>query len=531
MSYLVHHLIRDTASCRPEATAVIHGDQHLTYGELQTSVERIAGGFSALGVQAGERIAIYLDKCLETVVAVFAASAAGGVFVPINPQLKAGQIDHMLADSGASVLVTSRHRVATLGDVMAQHPSLHTVVVIDEPTTNDALPNQSGITHWSALASEPVAARPARVETDVAALLYTSGSTGLPKGVALSHRNLVAGAASVTDYLGNTPDDRLLAVLPLSFDYGLSQLTTAFQVGASVVLLNYLMPRDVVRTVGREGVTGLAAVPPLWVQLAELDWPEAARRTLRYITNSGGALPRRSREQLRASLPHTDVVLMYGLTEAFRSTYLPPDELDRRPDSIGLPIPNAAIRVVREDGTECEPGEPGELVHRGPLVAMGYWNDPERTAERFRPSPTQAAELPCTETAVWSGDTVQWDDEGYLYFIGRRDEMIKTLGYRVSPDEIEAIIHASGLAGEAAAFGIPDDALGEYIVLAAAPTASGAVPDEHALRQACQQALPSFMVPRWIRTYAEPLPRNANGKIDRQALRQDHQAQRSEEQA
>jgi len=272
-------------------------------------------------------------------------------------------------------------------------------------------------------------------------------------------------------------------------------------------------------------------VPPLWVQLAELEWPEAARTSLRYITNSGGTLPRPSLNKLRTALPTTDIVIMYGLTEAFRSTYLPPAELEQRPDAIGIPIPNADIRVVRDDGTECAVGEPGELVHRGPLVAMGYWNAPERSAERFRPSPTQAPQMPVSETAVWSGDTVYRDAEGYLYFIGRRDEMIKTSGYRVSPDEIEAIIQESGLAGEVAAFGVADESLGEVIVVAAAPTAPGQAPDERALRQACQQGLPTFMVPRWIRTYAQPLPRNANGKTDRQALRRRHHEQRNEDEA
>jgi acyl-CoA ligase (AMP-forming) (exosortase A-associated) len=350
----------------------------------------------------------------------------------------------------------------------------------------------------------------------MAAILYTSGSTGKPKGVVLSHRNLVAGAHCVADYLGNRADDRILAVLPFSFDYGLSQLTTAFVAGARTVLMDYLLPQDVVVTVARERITGLAAVPPMWVQLAALEWPAAAVDSLRYFTNSGGAMPRATLAALRRALPRTTPYLMYGLTEAFRSTYLPPEEIDRRPDSIGKAIPNAEIRVVREDGTPCAPGEPGELVHRGALVALGYWNDPVKTAERFRPVPGQNPGLPLPEVAVWSGDTVRMDDEGFLYFIGRKDDMIKTSGYRVSPTEVEEVLYGSGQLAEAAALGIPHPALGQAIVAVVKPLRDDF--NENRLIAHCKQHLPNFMVPLQIITRLTDLPRNPNGKIDRKAL-------------
>ena len=247
----------------------------------------------------------------------------------------------------------------------------------------------------------------------------------------------------------------MLAVLPFSFDYGFSQLTTAFLVGASVSLIDHLFARDVVTAVQKDRITGLAAVPPLWIQLADLQWPAGIDEHLRYITNSGGRMPRATLDKLRASLPRTRPFLMYGLTEAFRGTYLPPEEIDRRPDSMGKAIPNAEIMVVRPDGTPCDPDEPGELVQRGALVGLGYWNDPAKTAERFRPVPAQRTELPLTEMAVWSGDTVRCDADGYLYFVGRRDEMIKTSGYRVSPTEVEEVVYASGLVGDAVAVAAP----------------------------------------------------------------------------
>jgi acyl-CoA ligase (AMP-forming) (exosortase A-associated) len=346
----------------------------------------------------------------------------------------------------------------------------------------------------------------------------------------LSHKNMVSGAKSVAQYLENSADDRLLAVLPLSFDYGFSQLSTAFHVGASVVLMDYLLPRDVLNHVVNERITGLAAVPPVWIQLAELEWPAAVTGHLRYFTNSGGAMPTATLAKLRAAWPKTKPYLMYGLTEAFRATYLPPEEVDRRPESMGKAIPNTEVMVVRPDGTLCDPEEPGELVQRGSLVALGYWNDPVKTAERFKPAPGQPPELCLTEMAVWSGDTVKKDKDGFLYFIGRKDEMIKTSGYRVSPTEVEEVAYASGMVGDAVAVAAPHPDLGQAIVLVVSEPASepsrGVPPPSPAkvgqgrgegLQAFMKSRLPNFMVPHYIAWLPE-LPRNPNGKFDRPAL-------------
>jgi acyl-CoA ligase (AMP-forming) (exosortase A-associated) len=354
------------------------------------------------------------------------------------------------------------------------------------------------------------------IDIDIATILYTSGSTGKPKGVVLSHRNVVAGAHSVAQYLENTQSDRLLAVLPFSFDYGLSQLSTAFLMGASVVLFEYLLPRDVIKVVAKERITGLAGVPPLWVQLAQLPWPEEVVKNLRYITNSGGTMPNVTLKMLRFALPNTKVYLMYGLTEAFRSTYLHPDEVDKRSDSIGKAIPNTEILVVREDGTPCAPGEPGELVHRGSLVALGYWNDPQKTAERFRPVPNQKMGVVLPEIAVWSGDTVRMDAEGYLYFVARQDDMIKTSGYRVSPTEVEEVVYETGLVAEASSIGVPHPVLGQAIVVVAVPKLAGKQESERLIEK-CKQQLPNFMVPLKIE-WRTHLPLSPNGKIDRKSL-------------
>jgi acyl-CoA ligase (AMP-forming) (exosortase A-associated) len=518
MSSVLSDLVSAAAAKSPTATALNYRGQKLAYGELAERVRAAVEGYLALGVRRGERIGVYLDKRFETVVAMFAAAAAGAVFVPINPLLKPRQVGHILRDCNVRVLVTATERARALAEELAGSRDLRHVVLVDAGA-DCALDRRIAKLPWQALQDNATASRtPHRViDQDMAAIFYTSGSTGLPKGVVLSHRNLVAGANSVSQYLGNHAGDRILSALPLSFDAGFSQLTTAFKVGASVTLLNYLLPQDLVNTVVAEGITGLTAVPPLWNQVITIDWPEAARASMRYIANTGGAMPGPTLAKLRMLLPRTQVFLMYGLTEAFRSTYLPPDQVDRRPGSIGKAIPNAEILVVAPDGRICEPGESGELVHRGALVSLGYWNDPAKTAERFRPAPGQPSGLCLTEVAVWSGDTVRLDEEGYLYFVGRRDEMIKTSGYRVSPNEIEETIYASGLVGEVVALGVKHPTLAQAIVVLATPPANASRLDHAAVTTFCKREMPAYMVPQHIA--ARPsLPRNPNGKIDRVLL-------------
>ena len=517
---LLHHLITASAQRNPDAPALTFSGATQSYAELDAAIGRFAAGLAGLGLERSERVAIYLDKRPETVTAFFGTSAAGGVFVPVNPILKAEQVGYILQDCNVRVLVTSPERFATLCDTLAGCHDLRHVVLTGKVDTLPDLPGAS-VVRWDELCAAPPATGHRIIDTDMAAILYTSGSTGRPKGVVLSHRNMVAGGKSVAQYLENNAGDTLLAALPLSFDAGFSQLTTAFHAGARVVLLNYLMPRDVLKAVEKEKVTGLTAVPPLWIQLSQLQWPETVTEHLRYIANTGGRMPLETLTTLRGMLPKTKPFLMYGLTEAFRATYLPPPQADIRPDSIGKAIPNAEVMVLREDGSECAPNEPGELVQRGALVAMGYWNDPDKTAERFKPLPAKApgrqSGLVLPEIAVFSGDTVRRDEEGYLYFIGRRDEMIKTSGYRVSPTEVEEILYATRLVGECAAFGVAHDTLGQSIVVIATPPAGGTL-DTAALQTECRTRMPAYMVPGRIEVRDGPLPRNPNGKIDRKTL-------------
>jgi acyl-CoA ligase (AMP-forming) (exosortase A-associated) len=515
MSKLLFELPLDSAARSPQSPCLTHKSATLDYAAVAAGIDSFAAGLIALGLKKLDRVAVYLPKQFETVLTMYGAARAGCVFVPVNPLLKPLQVTYILRDCNVRVLVTSADRLATLTESLSECPDLAHVVVVAADTI-DAPSSRYAVHRWSAVQDAPRGAYHRVIDQDMVSIFYTSGSTGKPKGVVLSHKNMVTGAHSVAQYLGNVPADRLLAVLPFGFDYGFSQTSTAFHVGASVVLMDYLFARDILTLLDKERVTGLAGVPPLWSQLAELQWPPQTTERLRYITNSGGTMPAATLRKLRDALPKTQVFLMYGLTEAFRSTYLPPAEIDRRPGSVGKAIPNAEILVVRPDGTPCGPDEPGELVHRGSLVALGYWNDAAKTAERFKPAPAQPQGLKIPEIAVWSGDTVRTDADGYLYFIGRGDEMIKTSGYRVSPSEVEEAAYASGLVADAVAVGIPDPVLGHMIALIVAP-AAGQMQDTEALLKACRNLLPTFMVPGHI-SWRDSLPRNPNGKYDRATL-------------
>lgn len=516
MSVLLHQIVLQQAERSPFAKALGYKEQWLDYQSVSRQVRAVAAGLQKLGLGRHERVGIYLPKIPEAVFSFFGATAAGGVMVPVNPVLKAPQVFHIIKDCNVRVLITNKARYQQLKAAIDQCHDLRQVVLVDatfeaEKTTTFSLLGWHSFLQpyggWQPVAS---------IDVDMAAILYTSGSTGKPKGVVLSHQNLIIGATSVAQYLGNTPEDRLLCVLPFSFDYGFSQLTTAFLVGASCYLLEYLLPRDIVKAVQKQHITGLGLVPPLWVQIADVAWPQGAGDSLRYFTNSGGAMPTATLEVLRARFRYAKPYLMYGLTEAFRSCFLPPEQVDQRPDSIGKAIPNADVLVVNDQGALCAPHEPGELVHRGALVSLGYWNDPERTAERFRAPPCAIPEIVNQELAVWSGDVVRKDDEGFIYFVGRRDDMIKTSGYRVSPSEVEEVVYSSGLVTEAAAIGIPHTRLGQAMVLVVVSSDNSAT-DEASLIRHCQQCLPAYMVPLRVMQQAE-LARNPNGKIDRKAL-------------
>jgi acyl-CoA ligase (AMP-forming) (exosortase A-associated) len=518
MDFLTHHMLRSSALRFPEKEALVHGHQRLTYAEVAQRVGNLACGLREAGLQRGDRIGIYLDPSIAQVLSIFAISQADGVFVPINSLLFPDQVAHIANDCGMKGIVTTGSKLSTLAPTLKEIPSLEVVVVAEESDLANV-----GLPIWAfeelcKFTPSPIW-RQNNIEKDLAAILYTSGSTGKPKGVMLSHANIMAGSSIVSTYLNITDNERILAILPFSFDAGLNQLMTAFQQGGTLVLSTFVFAREIVQTLLKERVTGLAGVPTLWSLLAQ---PNSTLQKhefphLRYITNTGGAMPQSVLAILRQALPTTQIFLMYGLTEAFRSTYLPPEELDRRPTSMGKAIPNTEILVINSEGQLCRPGEIGELVHRGPTVSMGYWGQPELTARVLQPHPFLPQELGSEEKVCYSGDLVKMDEDGFLYFVGRRDTMIKSSGFRISPTEVEEVLFQSGKLREAAVVGIPDEVLGQAIKAFVVPREGEAV-DAEDLLVFCAQKIPRHMVPKMVEVL-ERLPKTTSGKVDYPALR------------
>ena len=518
MDFLIHHLLRTSAHHLPDKEALVHGDQRLSYREVARRSTSLAKGLRRAGLVRGDRVGIYLDPSIAQVVSIFGTSEAGGVFVPINATLFPDQVGHIAKDCGMKGLITTPAKLSSLTPLLQQLPALEFVVLTgdgDAPQITlpahrlEELYDVPGPSEW----------REQAISRDLGAILYTSGSTGKPKGVMLSHGNVMAGSTIVSTYLGITSTERILAVLPFSFDAGLNQLMTAFQQGGTIVLINFVFAREVVQMLLKERITGLAGVPTLWSLLAQ---PNSTLQKqplpdLRYITNTGGAMPQAVLKVLRQTLATTKIFLMYGLTEAFRSTFLPPEELDRRPTSMGKAIPDTEILVLKENGKLCEPGETGELVHRGPTVSLGYWNRPEDTARALRPNPILPPEMGDCEQVCYSGDLVKMDDDGFLYFVGRRDTMIKSSGFRISPTEVEEVLFQTGKLRGAAVIGIPDDVLGQAIK--AFVVAKDGLPlDPPALLAICAEKMPRYMVPKFIEVLDE-LPKTSSGKVDYPALR------------
>jgi acyl-CoA ligase (AMP-forming) (exosortase A-associated) len=474
-----------------DKAAVVEGERELGYAAFAAAARGLAAKLVERGLAAGDRVSIFLDKTLEAAVALYGVWAAGGIAVPVNEGLRSAQVRHIVQDSGSRFFISHPRKLATLETDTVQIPRLE-VDLTDTAAPAATLPGDGP-----------------------AVILYTSGSTGRPKGILISHATLLAGTRIVIRYLELREEERLLSVLPFSFDYGLNQLLTAVQQGATLYLQRSPLPADICRSLQRFEITGLAAVPTLWIQLMQRHSPFAkmAFPHLRYITNSGGAFPVELVKRYRAHLPHVRMYLMYGLSEAFRSTYLPPEEIDRRPSSMGRAIPETEILVIDEDGKECGPGQVGELVHAGPTVALGYWNRPQETAAAYRPHPLRPHS---DERVVYSGDLVRRDEEGFLYFVGRRDQQIKSHGFRISPEDVEETLQASGLLAEVVVRGVPDELAGTAIVAHVVPRAPETFTPQ-ALAAYCERVMPRYMVPKTIEVHAS-FPRTSSGKLDRKAV-------------
>lgn len=503
--YLIHHLLQERAGEIGERVAIVDGSRSASYAALRERACYLARHLRALGLARGDRIAILLPKSFEECWAIFGASEAAGVFVPINPVLRPQQVKHIIEDCGARFVITNGNLSEIVKNAIADLDCVSAVIDVDR-ALDVALPSNDT---ESTDAGTPTG-------DDLAAILYTSGSTGRPKGVMLSHRNLIAGTRIVRTYLKITPDDRILSILPFSFDYGLNQLLTAVEQRARLVLLTFRFGDEIARAILDHEITGLAGVPTIWAILTRAA-PLLAKsppRTLRYITNSGGAVPSATVRRLRELLPDTAIYLMYGLTEAFRSTYLPPEEVDRRPTSIGKAIPECEVFLVTADGRPARRGEPGILVHRGPTVSLGYWNRPEDTARVLRPHPFIPKERG-GDIVCYSGDLATQDEDGFFYFVGRDDAMIKSSGYRISPSEVEEVLMGTGAFRQIAVIGLPDEVAGQRVHAIGVPREEKI--DVAGALSAAARELPSYMLPRQIEL-VESLPTTPNGKIDYKAL-------------
>jgi amino acid adenylation domain-containing protein len=495
---LVERFLEDSANARPAKTAIVSGTRRITYQELEHDSNRLAHALRSAGVGRYDRVAICLDNSIDAAIAVFATLKAGGVFVVIHPSTKSSKLARMLNDCRAAVVVADEVRFCQLSVASANLPHLKTMLCTSA---------------WRAvLAGQPDAPPTnANIDIDLAALIYTSGSTGAPKGVMITHRSMVAAADSVIEYLQNTPDDIILNVLPLSFGYGLYQLLMAVKIGGTLVLEpHFAYPHRMLEIAARESVTGFPIIPTISAILLQMDLSKYSLPSLRYITSAAAALPVEHVRRLRASFPHVQIFSMYGLTECKRVSYLPPGELDARPTSVGRAIPNEEVYIVDETGREVSPNVIGELVVRGSHVMSGYWDRPEETSQALRPGRFPG------ERVLYTGDLFRKDNEGYLYFVARKDDIIKTRGQKVSPREIEEVLTSIDGIAEAAVGGVPDPVLHQAIK-AVVTLRAGAPLNETDILRRCSQQLDDYMMPKIVEIRPQ-LPKTPNGKIDKSQL-------------
>lgn len=502
-------MLSDNLLAKAGKIAAIDANRQASYGELVAEAGRVCDWLRARGIRPGDRVIVHLRKGIDEVAAMFGAWKAGAVVINVNFRWTAQQLAYVARDSRARAVILARNALTGLvGENALPDDTAYLVQGKAEGLVQGADP-------WAALAADGESAPDEPDPQGLAMIIYTSGSTGAPKGVMLSHRNIRVGAISVADYLGLDHDDRLLSVLPYSFDAGLNQLTTMMLLGGTIVHQPLTMPAEIVRMAREQGVTTIAGVPPLWNQIVRLlDQSPTALPALKRITNTGGKIPPNILDLLPRVFPGVDIYLMYGLTEAFRSTYLPPAKFARKKGSIGRQIPNAQVFAIKHGQGIAGPGEQGELVHAGPLVSMGYWEKPEVTAQKIRPCP-ELAHLIGDAPVVYSGDLVRVDADGDMWFVSRMDEMIKTLGFRLSPTEVEDALSQSGLVTDVVAYGVEDGDLGQavHVSVSFLPNA-----DQTALNTHCVRSMPHYMRPQHFHAWAGTMPRTASGKLDRPAI-------------
>ena len=513
---LLQHFLEESALKYPNKVALICRDVRLTYAEINCHANQLAALLRSQGIRRGDRVAIFLDNSVESVISLFGILKADAVFLMLSPQLKAPKLKYILINCGAKALISDVNRLNAASDVMLKVSSLKSVLFIGDQENVKAGIHRNLIS-WNDIErlKDTSSIRPANIDIDLASIIYTSGSSGNPKGVMLTHLNMVSAAIAITTYLENVPGDIVINVLPLSFDYGLYQVIMTFKFGGTLVLeKSFVYPHEVLKRIVEERVTGFPGVPTIFAILLQMkDLKKYDLGSLRYITNTAAALPVKHIRQIRETFPRARLYSMYGLTECKRVSYLPPEELDRRPDSVGKCMPNMEGWVVDEGGQRLGPGVVGELVVRGPNVMRGYWGDPDGTNEVLK-----RGLLP-GEKVLYTGDLFRTDEGGFLYFVGRKDDIIKTRGERVSPKEVENAIQELEGVDEVAVIPVPDEILGSAIKAFIVPTNGYCLTEKNVLSH-CKRYLEEFVIPKYFE-FREALPKNPSGKIDKLALKQE----------
>ncbi len=506
---LVHELLERSAERTPDKVGLICGDQRLTYAELEASANRLAYALRARNVNRGDRVVLWLPNTVELVIAIFAVMKAGCVFVTMNPTAKADKIAYVANNCDACTLITLGRHASIASNLQLKVASIQTVILISPVPDEDISSNSLS---YDGIQEEYPDDRPEKVniDLDLACLIYTSGSTGEPKGVMSDHSNVVFATGSIVEYLENVEDDIVINVLPLAFDYGLYQLLMTFMFGGTLVLeRSFAYPAAVLQRIQDEGVTGFPGVPTMFAVLLQMDLSHYDLSSLRYITNTAAALPTTHIEELRLTFPSVRIYSMYGLTETKRTLYLPTEQLDRRPGSVGIAIPGTEVWIEDDQGNKLDAGEIGELIVRGRHVMRGYWGDEQATNERYKPGALPG------ESVCYTGDLFKMDDEGYLYFVSRKDDIIKSRGEKVSPKEVENVLYSMRGVLEAAVIGVPDPILGEAVKAFVVVDGEGL--DENTIFAHCKAHLEDFLVPKYLEICRE-LPKTASGKIQKSGL-------------
>lgn len=518
---LVHDWLSRSARRMPDKEALVSGQQRRTYRGIDSCSNRFAEELVELGVRRQDRVVVLLGNCPETVICLYGVLKAGGVFVVLDGTTKARRLRYVLENSGARLLVATSSQSNKIQEALEGLGSTPKVIYV-EPNETAADCLAASPTNCDSLFSMapcgdrdmymvPSSKLPRCIDADLACLVYTSASTGEPKGVMCSHHNMIAAARSIIQYIGNSENDIILNALPLSFDYGLYQVIMAFMFGGTVVLeKSFLYLHNILMQISQERVTGFPVVPTMVAMLLKMrDIEKYDLSTLQYITNTGASLPVKHIHCLQRLLPHVKIFSMFGLTECKRVSYLLPEELDRRPSSVGRAMSDCEVFLVDENGNRVARGEVGELVIRGSNVMQGYWRDPELTAMVYRPGSHPAVR------ELYSGDYFREDEEGFLYFVGRKDDMIKTRGQRVSPKELESAICELNGVVEAAVVGVPDEILGKAIKVFVVK--AGNELTEKDVRKYCANNLEPLMVPKYVE-FVSALPRTPHGKVDKRKL-------------